>query len=64
MSASTDFNNFDKRKDFKIKKKCDKNLDDLFLEIKIKKRKKFKLFMTKNFSMNNVLNVYKKSYFL
>ena len=56
----TDFNNFNKRKDFKIKKKCDKNLNDLFSEIKVKKMKKFKLFIIKNFNMNDVFDVYKK----
>ena len=54
------FNNFNKKKDFKIKKKCDKNLNNLFLKIKIEKMKKFKLFVIKNFSMNNVFNMYKK----
>ena len=54
------FNNFNKKKDFKIKKKCDKNFNDLFLKIKVEKIKKFKLFMIKNFNMNNTLNIYKK----
>ena len=55
-----DFNNFNKKKDFKIKKKCNENLDDLFLKIKVEKMKKFKLFVIKNFNMNDVFNVYKK----
>ena len=60
MSVLADFSNSDKRKDFKIKKKCDENLNNLFSEIKVEKMKKFKLSMTKNFSMNNVLDVYRK----
>ena len=60
MSMLTDSSNSNKKKDFKIEKKCDKNLNDLFLKIKIKKIKKSKLSVIKNFDMNNVLNVYKK----
>ena len=63
MNVLTDFSNFNKKKNFKIKKKCDENLDNLFSEIKVEKMKKFKLFMIKNFNMNNAFNVYKKKLF-
>ena len=57
---STDSSNFSRRKNFKIKKKHDENLDNLFLKIKVKKTEKFKSFMIRNFSMNNTFNMYKK----
>ena len=60
MSVLTDFNNFNKKQDFKIKKKYNENLDNLFLRIKIEKIKNFKSFIIKDFSINNVFNVYKK----
>ena len=53
-------NNFNKKKYFKIKKKCNENLNNIFLEIKIEKMKKFKSFIIKNFNINNMLNIYKK----
>ena len=60
INVSADSSNFSKKKDFKIKKKCDENLNDLFLEIKVEEIKKFKLFVIKNFDMNNIFDVYKK----
>ena len=56
----TDFNNFDKRKNFKIKKKHDENFNNLFLKIKVEKMKKFKSFAIKNFNINDTFNTYKK----